>query len=101
MNVNRSQPLLRAIPVVRAIARLLLASVGGYIFAVALAYALARGLPMERAEATVAASLAAILAMPAAAVWGYGTPRLWHAAAGILGLTAVCAAIAWSIGQPV
>jgi hypothetical protein len=100
MNLSRSQPILRAIPVVRAIARLLLASVGGYIFAVALAYAVARALPMERAESTVVASLAAILAMPAAAIWVYGVPRLRHAAAGILGAIAICATIAWSIGQP-
>ncbi|HEY0596514.1 iron transporter [Sphingopyxis sp.] len=101
MNLSPSQSILRAIPVARAIARLLLASAGGYAFAVAVAYVVARGLPMERAEATVVASLAAILAMPAAAIWAYGVPRLWHAAAGILGATAICAAIAWSIGQPV
>lgn len=100
MNFLRSQSFPRALPVVRAIARLLLASAGGYGLAVALAYALARGLPMARSEATVTASLAAILAMPVAAVWAYGTPRLWQAAGGIAGLTAVLAAIAWTIGQP-
>ena len=100
MNVRRLQSLTRTIPVVRAIARLLLASVGGYALAVALAYALARGLPASRAEATVIASLAAIFAMPAAAIWAYAMPRLWQAGTGILGLTAVLAGIAFLIGQP-
>lgn len=100
MNVSRSQPFLRILPIARAVARLLLASVGGYAFAVALAYALARGLPMVRAEATITASLAAIFAMPAAAIWVYGTPRLWHAAAGLAGAIVFCAAVAWMIGRP-
>lgn len=100
MNLNRSRSLARAIPLVRATARLLLASAGGYALAVALAYALARGLPTSRAEATVIASLASILAMPAAAIWAYALPRLWQAAAGILGLAAFFAAIAFLMGQP-
>lgn len=100
MSPSRLQSLRRAVPAVRAVARLLLASVGGYGLAVALAYALARGLPVARSEATVFASLAAILAMPVAAIWTYGTPRLGRAAGGILGLTAVLAAAAWMIGQP-
>ncbi|MDO9368672.1 MAG: iron transporter [Sphingopyxis sp.] len=100
MNVSRSQSLARAIPIVRATARLLLASAGGYALAVALAYALARGLPTSRAEATVIASLVSIFAMPAAAIWAYAVPRLWQAGAGILGLTAVLAGIAFLIGQP-
>jgi hypothetical protein len=100
MNVSRSRSLACTIPFVRATARLLLASAGGYALAVALAYALARGLPTSRAEASVIASLAAILAMPAAAIWAYAMPRFWQAAAGILGLAAVFAAIAFLIGQP-
>lgn len=100
MNFARSQSLRRVIPVAFALGRLLLASVGGYGLAVALAYALARGLPVARSEAAVAASLAAILAMPAAAIWTYATPRLWQASCGILGLTAGLAAVAWLIGQP-
>lgn len=97
MNIG---PFLRAIPLVRATVRLLLASAGGYALAVALAFLLARALPMSRAEATITASLVAILAMPAAAIWAYGVPRLWHAAAGILGLVALCGAIAALVGQP-
>lgn len=90
----------RIFPILRITARLLVASVGGYALAVALAFVLARGLPMPRAEATVTASLAAILAMPAAAIWAYAVPRLWQAAAGIAGLAALFGGIAALIGQP-
>lgn len=100
MSHSRLPSLCRALPATRAVIRLLLASVGGYLLAVALVCALARGLPMARSEAAVTASLVAILAMPAATVWTYGTPRLSHAAGGIAGLTAVLAAIAWMIGPP-
>lgn len=100
MPIRPSQSFQRAVPIVRATTRLLLASAGGYALAVALAFALARILPMPRAEATTAASLAAILAMPAAAIWAYGVPQLWRAAAGLLGLAALCAAAALLIGQP-
>lgn len=94
------QPLLDTLPVARATARLFVASAGGYAFAVALAYMLARAWPAPRAEATIAASLAAILAMPIAAIWAYGVPRLRYAAAGIAVMTALCAIVAALLGQP-
>ena len=100
MRLMLPQSLRHSVPVARALLRLLLASVGGYALATAAAFALARALPMSRAEAAVAAALAAVLVMPAAAVWAYGVPRLRHAAAGILGATAICAALALLIGQP-
>lgn len=99
MRLTSPRSLRRSVPVARALLRLLLASVGGYALATAAAFALARALPMSRAEAAVAAALAAVLVMPAAAVWAYAVP-LRHAAAGILGATAICAALALLIGQP-
>ena len=100
MRLTLPRSLRRSAPAARALLRLLLASVGGYALATAAAFALARALPMSRAEAAVAAALVAVLVMPAAAVWAYGVPRLRHAAAGIVGATAICAALALLIGQP-
>ena len=84
----------------RALARLLLAGAGGYALAAAGAMALARGLPGSRVEAAIWGALAAVLLMPAAAIWAYAAPRLWQAAAGIVGVIAVLAVIAVLLGQP-
>lgn len=80
--------------------RILSASLGGYALAVACSFALARTLPMTRAEASIAASLAAVLTMPAAAVWAFAAQRARDAFAGIAGATLILAALAWLIGQP-
>ena len=80
--------------------RIFCLSVGGYGLAAATAYALARGLPASRAEAATAASLVAVLVMPAAAVWACAAPRAWLAAASIFGLAGVLALVAWLLGQP-
>lgn len=61
---------------------------------------MARGLPAPRIEAATWGALAAIVLMPAAVVWAYATPRLWQAAAGVLGGVAVLAAIAALMGPP-
>jgi hypothetical protein len=94
----RSFPLLRRR--VGLVARILCLSVGGYGLAAASAFALARGLPASRAEAATAASLVAVLVMPAAAVWAFAAPRAWLAVAGIFGLAGMLALIAWLLGQP-
>ena len=80
--------------------RILSASIGGYALAVACSFALARALPMTRAEASIAASLAAVLTMPAAAIWAFAARRARDAFAGIAGATLILAALAWLIGQP-
>lgn len=80
--------------------RILSASIGGYALAVACSFALARALPMTRAEASVAAALGAVLTMPAAAVWAFAAQRARDAFAGIVGAALVLAAVAWLIGRP-
>ncbi len=80
--------------------RIFSASLGGYLLASAAAFALARGLPLSRAEATTAASLAAILVMPAAAIWAFAAQRAWRAIADIVGLAALLGCIAWLLGRP-
>lgn len=82
------------------IVRILAASIGGYGLASALAFALARGLPASRSEAAIAAALAAIPAMPAAAIWAFAARRAWLAAAGIGGSAALLACIGWLLGRP-
>jgi len=81
-------------------ARIASASIGGYALAVATAFAVARGLPISRVEAMTTASLLAILAMPAAAIWSFAAPGPRSATAGVFGLTTLFALAAWLLGQP-
>ena len=80
--------------------RLAAASLGGYLLAVALAFFLARALPLERAEATTAAALAAILVMPAVAIWAFADARAWRVFFGVAGMTALLALLARLLGAP-
>lgn len=79
-------------------ARILSASVGAYLLAAAAAFLLARLLPMDRAESATAATLVALLVMPAAAVWAFSPIALRWAAGGIWGAAALMSAIAFLHG---
>jgi len=80
--------------------RIVSASVGGYLLAVATAFAVARIFPASRVEAATTASLVAILMMPLAAIWAFAARRAWMAFAGIAGLTLILALLAWLSGRP-
>lgn len=80
--------------------RIVSASIGGYLLAVAMAFAVARMLPASRVEAVTTASLVAILMMPLAAIWAFAARRAWMAFVGIAGLTLILALLAWVSGPP-
>ncbi|MFT7723184.1 MAG: hypothetical protein QM788_10185 [Roseateles sp.] len=68
----------------RHLARLLLAAAGGYAATSAAVVALAAWLPLPRAEAVLAATLAGLALLVAAVVWVYAVPSLRRAGAGLL-----------------
>lgn len=80
--------------------RVMAAVLGGYALAAALAMALARALPMSRGEAVITATILAILAMPAAAIWAFATRTAWLAWAGIIALAGSAGIVAWLLGAP-
>ncbi|QNA83387.1 iron transporter [Sphingomonas sp. So64.6b] len=80
--------------------RVLAGVFGGYAFAAALAYTLARALPMARSEATTAATLIGVLAMPAAVIWIFAVVSARRALAGIVIVTLLVAAAGWLLGAP-
>ena len=58
---------------------------GGYALAAAVCVALAKLLPMAPSEATVTATMADVLAMPAAILWMFAASSAARAWAGLLG----------------
>ncbi len=81
-------------------ARIAAASVGGYVLAAACAAFLARALPMSRVEAATMATLIALLAMPAAAVWAFATATAGRALGGVVAATLLLGTGAWLLGPP-
>lgn len=81
-------------------ARTLAGTLGAYAVAALSGAALARTLPMDRLDATVIATLLAFLVAPAVTIWAYLARGPWRAAAGVIGLAASLAGIAWYAGPP-
>jgi len=75
-------------------------TVGAYAVAALFAAALARVLPMPRAEAIVPATLLAFLVGPAMTLWAFLARGPWRAWAGVLLPGLLFAAIAWAAGPP-
>lgn len=80
--------------------RLLAAILGGYAVAALTAATLARMLPMPRVEAVITATMLSYLALPGVAVWAFLARGPWRALAGVAGLAALLALIAWTAGPP-
>jgi hypothetical protein len=109
-----SRFLIRAVPPVKITAsvryrsavlvRALAAVFGGYGFAAALAYAVARALPhalsMTRSEATTTATLLGVLAMPGSVIWVFAVSSARRAVMGIVIATMLVLAIGWLLGAP-
>lgn len=81
-------------------ARVVAGTLGAYAVAALFAAALARLLPMPRAEAVIPATLLALLLGPAATIWAFLARGPWRAWAGIALLAAAFAATAWLAGAP-
>jgi len=81
-------------------ARVVAGTIGAYAVAALFAMALARILPMDRAQAVVPATLLAFLVGPAVTIWAFLARGPWRAWAGVILLGALFAAIAWAVGAP-
>lgn len=81
---------------VRAVAAIF----GSYALAAAIAFAVARLLPIERVEAMTVATLVSYLAIPAGAVWAFAARTPWLAWAGLALPVALLAAAGWIAGPP-
>lgn len=81
-------------------ARAVAGTLGAYAVAALFAAALARLLPMPRAEAVIPATLLALLLGPAVTIWAFLARGPWRAWGGVLALAALFAAIAWWAGAP-
>lgn len=79
-------------------ARLVAALAGGYGVAVLVAIAGAWALPMAPIEAATTATIAALLAMPVAAMGCFWARSAWRAWGGVLLSSALFAAIALAFG---
>lgn len=78
------------------ILRILAAIPLGYAVASLWAMALARVLPLERSEATVAATLIAFVICAVAAMWAFAAPSGWRAFWTLTLLGVIAAGIAWA-----
>lgn len=87
----------RAIKVMAQTTRILLASIGGYLLAIASAAFVARALPTTRIEAVLTGTMLALPVMVAAAITAYGCHRVRDAALWIIGLTLALGGLAWAI----
>lgn len=81
-------------------ARLLAGTLGAYAVAALFGAALARTLPMDRLDATLLATLLALLVAPGVTVWAFLARGPWRAWAGVIGLAASFGALAWFAGPP-
>lgn len=81
-------------------ARVVAGTIGAYAVAALFAMALARILPMDRAQAVVPATLLAFLIVPVVTIWAFLARGPWRAWAGVLLLGGLFAAIAWAVGAP-
>ena len=75
------------------------AVLGGYALASATAACLAVWLPLARADAAVAAMLAALVVYAIGVIWVFATRDGWRAWAGLLMPAALLAALFW-LGRP-
>ncbi|OAN66633.1 hypothetical protein [Sphingomonas sp. TDK1] len=75
-------------------------SLGAYLVAACFASAAARILPMPRLDATVPATMLALLIAPLATIWAFLAPGPLRAVGGILAAAALLAGIAWAAGMP-
>ncbi|MEP9358000.1 DUF3649 domain-containing protein [Sphingomonas sp. KR3-1] len=81
-------------------ARVVAGTLGAYAVAALFAAALARTLPMPRADATIPATLLAFALGPCVTVWAFLARGPWRAWAGVILCGALFAAIAWLAGMP-
>lgn len=81
-------------------ARVLAGTAGAYAVAALFGAALARTLPVGRLDATLLATLLALLFGPAVTVWAFLAKGPWRAWAGVIGLAVLFGAIAWLAGPP-
>jgi hypothetical protein len=80
--------------------RTIAAVFGCYAASTAIAMALARLLPMSRAEASTAATMIGVLVLPALVMMVFAVRTAWRAWGWVLGLTLAGAAFAWIAGMP-
>jgi hypothetical protein len=80
------------------VSRTIAAMVGCYAASTAIAMALARVLPMSRAEATMAAAMVSVLVLPVLVMTVFAVRSALRAWAWVVGLTLVGAAVAWIAG---
>ena len=78
--------------------RTLAATVGGYLVAALTAAMLARTLPLPRVEAVTIGTMLAYLVVPGVAVWAFLARGPWRALAGVVGVAALLALVAWIAG---
>jgi len=76
-------------------ARALAGVVGGYAVAALAVMMLARLLPADRIEATIAATLLGFVGMPATTIGAFLVRKPWHAWAGLSGVAALCSGAIW------
>ncbi|MFT3978767.1 MAG: iron transporter [Sphingomonas bacterium] len=79
--------------------RVVAALIGGYGAAAAVAMASARWLPLSRAEAATAATLIAMLALPAAVIWVFAA-RSAACLGGPIAVIVLAVLAAWAAGGP-
>lgn len=82
-------------PGLAILSRAAAAIVGGYVLASALAVALAALLPGGRADAVLAGMQWSFVAHALAAVWAFAPVPLVRVWSWLLGLSALCLALAW------
>lgn len=80
--------------------RTIAALAGCYAASTALTMALARILPMSRAEAATAATMIGVLVLPALVMTVFAVRSAWGAWAWVLGLTLAGAVVTWLAGAP-
>lgn len=76
-------------------------TLGAYAVAALFGAALARTLPIDRADAAIVGTLLALLAAPAVTIWAFLARGPWLACAGVVALAALLGAIGWLAGQPI
>ena len=76
-------------------------TLGAYGVAAMAATALARTLPMTRAEAVTTATMIAFLIAPGVAIWAFLAQGPWRALAGVIVAALLLGGVAWIAGQPV
>lgn len=95
MNANRRGPEYRANVAARALA----AVVGGYAVAAVAVFAGARLWPLDRLQATIAATMLAFLLVPAVAVFAFLAASPWRAWRGVV-LTCAVLGVAGLLAGP-